>query len=369
MTMAQASTVRSVSDLDTVVDCDVHLTERQEDLIPYLEDPFGKMLSRSGGEDYGYLSNLYPTPGLLTPVTTGKVQSDSVRSPDDVKRGMEMLDTDRVVLTPTQNLYLACVHHDDLAAALATAYNEYLLEQYLDPDAGLYGAVVVAPQKPQRAAEEIEEHADESGIIAAFVPSGGVHPPLGDSQYDPIYEASESAGLPLMMHNAAGTMMKNFPNQFNGLDRYLSAHVPAHAMQHMVNLASMVTRGVPVRYPDLEFVVQEAGIGWIPYFERRFDAEYSGKREDAPMLEKPPSEYIRDQFYFTSQPVEGSSNPNYVQQTVRMFEGENCLMFSSDYPHNDFDSSDELFNLLRSEFDADELANIYGQTAQGVFDF
>jgi hypothetical protein len=172
-----------------------------------------------------------------------------------------------------------------------------------------------------------------------------------------------------MMHNAAGTMMKNFPNQFNGLDRYLSVHVPSHAMQHMVNLASMITKGVPVRHPDLEFVVQEAGLGWIPYFERRFDAEYSGKREDAPMLEKPPSEYLRDQFYFTSQPVEGADDPQYIQHTVRMFGGGERLMFASDYPHLDFDHSDELLRLLRGEFSDEEVAAVYGETAMEVYDF
>lgn len=367
--MGAKTAVRTIDDLDIVIDGDVHLTERQSDIIPYLEEPFNKMLTRSQGEDYGYLSNLYPTPGFLTPVTTGKVQSDTVRSPEDVQRGMEMLNTDRSVLTPTQNLYLSCVHHDDLAAALASAYNEYLLDTYLDPSDGLYGAVVVAPQKPERAAEEIDEHADEDGIIAAFIPSGGVHPPLGDSRYYPIYEAAEAAGLPVMMHNAAGTMMKNFPHQFNGLDRYLSTHVPSHSMQHMVNLASMITRGVPVRYPELDFIVQEAGIGWVPYFMKRFDAEYSGKREDAPMLEKPPSEYIDDQFYFTSQPLEGADDPKYIEYTVRLMNGEQNLMFSSDYPHLDFDNSDELLGLLRGKFTEEEIANIYGETARTVYDF
>lgn len=367
--MAQASTLRSLGDIDTVVDSDVHLTERQSDILPYIEEPFDEMLSRSSGEDYGYLSNLYPTPGFLTPVTTGKVQSDSVRSPDDVRSGMEMLETDRSILTPTQNLYLACVHHDDLAGALASAYNEYLLDTYINPDDGLYGAVVVPPQKPRRGAEEIEKHADEPGIVAAFIPSGGVHPPLGDETYNPIYEAAETAGLPVMMHNAAGTMMKNFPQQFNGLDRYLSAHVPAHAMQHMVNLSSLITKGVPERYSDLEFVVQEAGVGWIPYFMRRFDAEYSGKREDAPMLEQPPSEYIRDQFYFTSQPLEGADDPQYIEHTLRMFDGSENLMFSSDFPHLDFDHSDELLSMLRGKFSDEEISNIYGGTALSVYEF
>lgn len=368
--MTQTERLRSVDDLDVIVDCDVHLTERQEDILPYIGSPFAEMLERNpAGDDYGYLSSFYPSPGFLTPVHTGKVQSDTVRTAEQVKDGMEMLGTDRAVITPTQNLYLGCVQHDELAAALASAYNEFLLDRILEPESGLYGAILVAPQRPDLAAEEIDRLADESGIIAAFVPSGGVSPPLGHRRYDPIYDACERAGLPLMMHNAAGTMMMSFPLQFQGFSRYLSSHVPAHAMQHMTHLSSMLTHGVPVRYPDLEFVIQEAGLGWIPYLMRRFDHEYSAKREDAPLLEQPPSEYLRDQFYFTSQPVEGADDPEYIRSIVSLFGGESNLLFSSDYPHLDFDHSGALFNMLRGQLDDEALANIYGETATEVFDF
>lgn len=368
--MAETETRRleSTAAIDTVVDCDVHLTERQSDFLPYLPEPFDQLLTRSEGDDYGYLSQLYPAPGFLTPVTTGKVQSDSVRSAEDVVRGMDMLGTDRSVVTPTRNLYLSCVQHDDLAAALATAYNDWLLDEILDPDRGLYGAAVVAPQKPEAAAEEIDDRAGEDAVVAAFVPSGGVHPPLGNERYDPIYAAAETNDLPVVMHNAAGTMMMNFPFQFSGFDRYLSTHVPAHAMQHMVNLSDMITQGVPEQF-DVEFVIQEAGLGWIPYFERRFDHEYSAKREDAPMLTGPPSEYIRDQFYFTSQPVEGADDPQYVASMVELMGGDETLLFASDYPHLDFDHSDELLSLLGGKFTDEEIANIYGETALEVFDF
>jgi predicted TIM-barrel fold metal-dependent hydrolase len=260
------------------------------------------------------------------------------------------------------------VQHDDLAAALATAYNDWILDEILDPERGLYGAAVIAPQKPDKAAEEIDDRADEDAIIAAFIPSGGVHPPLGNERYDPIYAAAEASNLPVMMHNAAGTMMMNFPFQFSGLNRYLSTHVPSHAMQHMVNLADIITQGVAEEF-DVDFVVQEAGIGWLPYFTRRFDQEYSAKREDAPMLTKPPSEYIDDQFYFTSQPLEGSDDPKYVASMVEHMNGAETLLFSSDYPHLDFDNSDELLSLLRSKFTNREIENIYGRSALEVFDF
>lgn len=361
-------TARNLDRIDTLVDCDFHLTERQEDFLPYLPDPWDQVFSRSGGDDYGFLSNLYPSAGLVNPITTGKVESDAVRSTADVRRGMELISSDRVVVTPTLNLYLGCVRNEELAAALAHAYNEWILDEILDADDGIYGAMMVAPQRPAASAEEIDDRADESDVAAIFFPGGGISPLAGAETYYPIYEAAEDNGLPIMMHNASGNMMVAFPKAFQHLTRFLSAHTVAHPMIHMCNLADMLTRGVPVRFPDLDFVLQEAGIGYVPYFMRRIDHEYHSKQEDAPMLEKEPSEYVRDNFYFTSQPVEGTGDPEYVQQMARLMGGPETLMFSSDYPHLDFDYTDELMKLLPS-FDDDEMNRIYGQTALGVFDF
>jgi hypothetical protein len=368
-TSASAEAVRSLDDV-SVVDTDFHLTERQEDIVPYLDDPFGSMLGGAGGgDDYGYLGRVYPAHGMVYSVTVGKADSETVRTAADVREGKELIGWDRALATPTQNLYLGAVHHDDLAAALATAYNDWLLDRIVDPDDGLYGAAVVAPQKPVRAAEEVDRLADESAIAGVMIPSGMVDPTLGNEVYDPLYEACERANLPVMMHNAAGTMMNRFPSQWRSLNRALPVHATSHNMMHQVNLADMLTQGVPVRYPDLEFVVQEAGLGWYPYFMRRFDHDYMGAQFDAPLLEKQPSEYLRDQFYLTSQPVEGADDPQYLNQIVRLFGGEESLMFSSDYPHFDFDNTDALLKILRSGFDADELRNIYGDTAREVYRF
>lgn len=368
-TEAQPETVTSLQDLETVVDSDFHLSEQQEDFLPYLPSPFQDMLFHEDSDiPMGYLQDFYPTAGLLTPVATGNVEMNKVRSQKDIVEGKDLLNVDRAIVTPTLNLYLGCVHHDDLAAALATAYNEWVLDEIYNPDKGIYGPVVVAPQKPQKAAEEIEERASEDGVVSVFIPSGGVHPPLGNEQYFPIYEAAEKAGLPVQFHNASGTQMLSFPLQFHGTNRYLSNHAPTHAMIHMTHLTDMITRGVPVRFPDLNFVFQESGLGWVPYMARRLDNEYSEKRSDAPMLEKMPSEYIDDQWYFTSQPVEGAKDPDYIRPIVDLV-GSDSLMFSSDYPHLDFDHSDYLFSALRSNFDPADVANVYGQTGLEIYDF
>ncbi|MFC7157505.1 amidohydrolase family protein [Halomarina halobia] len=354
--------------LEEIVDCDFHLTERQEDFLSYLPEPWSKVFGRRQGDDYGFLSSLYPSAGLVNPITTGKVQSDAVRSRDDVRRGMELIHSDRVVVTPTLNLYLGCVRNEDLAPALAHAYNEWVLDEILDAEEGIYGGAVVAPHRPDRAAEEIDDRANESAVAGVFLPMGGVFPLAGDEKYYPIYEAAEAADLPVMFHSASGNMMSAFPSPFRHLTRFLSAHVVAHPMIHMCTMADMLTRGVPVRFPELKFVVQEAGLGYVPYFMRRFDHEYHSKKEDAPMLEMEPSEYVRRNFYFTSQPVEGTGDPTYVQSIVRLMNGESNLLFSSDYPHLDFDYTDELMKLLPS-FSDEEINNVYGRTALEVFDF
>jgi predicted TIM-barrel fold metal-dependent hydrolase len=363
--------IRSLDDIETVVDTDFHITEKQSDFINYINSPFDKMLlSGNGGGAGDVLGDLYPNAGVFTPLHTGNVDMESVRTKQDVIEGMELLNTDQVVATPTKNLYLSCVQHDELAAALGNAYTEWVLDKIADVNKGIYTPVVVAPQKPNKAAEQIDDKADEDAITAVYVPPSGVHPPLGHEKYHPIYEAAQDADLPLMFHNTSGGgQLFSFPMQFVGHNRYISNHVNTHPFLNMTHMLDIITRGIPERFPDLNFVFQEAGIGYVPYFMRRFDNEYSEKREDVPMLEHPPSEYIRKQFHFTSQPVEGLKDPEYVRDMFRHMKGVDTLMFSSDYPHFDFDNSDQLLQTLRPQLDDDELNAVYGKTAQNIFQF
>lgn len=369
--MTAQDTVTRVPDrmeqLETVVDGDFHLTETEEDFLPYIRDPFHKELG--SGVDHHTHTSLYPSLGMYNSVTRGNTESRSVRTPEDVDEGMSMLQLDRVVMTPSLNLYLQNVFHDELAAAMANAYNEWVLDTLVDPDEGRYATVLVAPQKPTEAAEEIDERADEKGIVGVMFPSGGVNPLPGDSRYFPIYEAAADNDLPIFMHAASGNTMFASPVSYQSFNRSLSIHINSHPVMHMNNIADMVTRGLSVRFPDLKFVIQEGGVGWVPFFLRRFDHEYRNARGDAPMLEKMPSEHILDQFHFTSQPLEGAPHDKeYVRKSVEFMNGAENLMFSSDYPHFDFDNSDELLRMLTG-FDEEAIENIYGQTALDILKF
>lgn len=371
-TMASASKAQSVQDL-FVVDCDVHVTETEEDLVPYLEDPWHSMLNNEHvSNTTPGAGNHYPPAGFLTPMDTGKIQDDTLATQAEIEEFMEMMSVDRTLTTPGVNLLLSCMHNKDLASAFGRAFNEYFLDNILDREKGIYGTAVINPHQPEKAAEEIHDRGDEKEIVGVMLPIGGVKgygPLLGDEKYHPIYEAAEANDLPIVMHNSASAAPQSFPDDYRGSSTLLTVHVGHHPADFLFHLSSILTKGVPERYPDLNFVVQESGIGWVPYWMRRYDDEYSEKREDAPVLQKKPSEYIREQFYFTSQPIEGQDDPEYVAQMIRLFGGEENLMFASDYPHMDFDHTQKVFDLLRGHFEEAEIANMFGETARRVFDF
>jgi predicted TIM-barrel fold metal-dependent hydrolase len=371
MAVTEKSSIKSMEDLDVVVDSDFHLRQNQEQLIPHLPDPWKTMLTSGYNDNLGHHSQLYPAHGMITGTTLGKVEPRSTTTPDEIREGMEKMKADMALLTPGLHLYLNHIHHDQFAVAFMQAYNEWIQADILgqtSEDDGMYPGVIVSSHRPNKSAEEIEKYAAEDRIKFVSFPGGGVFPSLGDQRYWPIYEAAEKHDLPVLIHNAAGDMMFHFPRQYQAFSRFSEVHACAHPFVHMTNLASLVIQGVPERFPDLNFVMQEAGLGWIPYFMRRLDHEYSALTEDAPMLEKLPSEYILDQFFFTSHPVEGTSDPVYVCDVIKHFDGANNLLFASDYPHFDFDEPGHLISRLRGTFSDQEIANIYGETALEVFD-
>ncbi|ESS04553.1 MAG: putative metal-dependent hydrolase [uncultured archaeon A07HR67] len=93
-----------------------------------------------------------------------------------------------------------------------------------------------------------------------------------------------------------------------------------------------------VEYPDLRVAFLEGGYGWVPHFLWRLDKNWKGLRSQVPWLERPPSEYVREQVWFASQPVEEPERPEHHSHLMEMMHAEETLIFASDYPHWDGDS-------------------------------
>jgi len=363
----QEDSLSSVEELDLVVDADAHISERAEQLVPYLEEPYASLFG-AGDEDQANVAvPTYPKDELFRSLG-GKLTWEDVSTAHAEKKAMNRFGLDYVFITPTLNLYLPIFSDERFAHVLAKAYNDFLVAEFLDdgPE-GFMGAITVSPLAPDKAAEEIDRMIDHPEMVGVVMGSTGIFPPLGDRRYEPVYETLVDHDLPLVLHGATGSFISAHPFIKRGLKSYGELHVVSHPFSQMIQITSIVGQGIPERYPELDIVFQEAGIGWIPFTMYRLDNEYTKRRSEFPHLCKRPSEYIKDQFYFTTQPMAEPEETKHLTWMIEMFEGTENLMFSTDFPHYDFDTPEELFNMIRNHFGADAVQNVFGGNAAEVF--
>jgi predicted TIM-barrel fold metal-dependent hydrolase len=131
----------------------------------------------------------------------------------------------------------------------------------------------------------------------------------------------------------------------------------------MVHLTNWIMNGLPERFPKLKVLWIESGLAWLPFMMQRLDNEYMMRSSEAPALKKLPGDYMRDMFY-SSQPME-MTDMGALETTFRMIKAETQLLYSSDYPHWDFDLPSTIYDLPFLNGQAKR--NILGGNAMRVF--
>jgi predicted TIM-barrel fold metal-dependent hydrolase len=99
-------------------------------------------------------------------------------------------------------------------------------------------------------------------------------------------------------------------------------------------MADLVFGGVLERHPRLKVAFLESGIGWVPWFMERMDADFGRLPERVDESEGlktgRPSDYLRSgNCYFACDPDEATLP--YVASVM----GEDTIVYASDYPHWD----------------------------------
>jgi predicted TIM-barrel fold metal-dependent hydrolase len=115
---------------------------------------------------------------------------------------------------------------------------------------------------------------------------------------------------------------------------------------HMI---SLVCEGVPEKFPNLKFAMLGGGVSWVPHLLWRLDKNYKALRSTVPWLKRFPSEYIRDHFLFSMNPLEEAYDPQNMLDLFNMIDAENVLLYSSDYPNRDDGTATNLLNRLSPE--------------------
>ncbi|MBD2863926.1 amidohydrolase family protein [Paenibacillus oceani] len=329
-----------------VIDVDVHNEQNDSALVPYLTEPWKSRVAAGG---IGSVGSGYHSPvGVLrrdaVPPGGGKAGSD----PDHmIKQLIERYDMEYAILTGV--IYnIAATHDADFAAAICSAYNDFLIAEWLGKSKAFKGAMAVSTLDPVLAAREIDRLAGHPDIVEVII-SSAARMPLGQRFYHPIYEAAERNGLPLALHpGAEGAGSTTAPTAAGYPSRYIEWHT-CLSQTFMTHLVSMVCEGVFVKYPNLKVVLIEGGIAWLPGLMWRLDKNYKALRSQVPWLTKLPSEYIREHVFISTQPIEEPDNPQHLIDLFNMIDAENIILYASDYPHWDFDAPTEILKRLSPE--------------------
>lgn len=229
------------------------------------------------------------------------------------------------------------VMNEDMAAAVARAMNDWLRHEWLDKDARLRGSIVVPLQNVEYAVDEIERCAADPRFVQILVLSMG-ESPLGRRHYWPVYAAAERHGLPLCIH--AGSSYHH-PVTSLGWPTYYIEDYLSYSQGFQSQVASLVCEGVFQKFPGLKVVLAESGVTWLPAFLWRLAKFWRGVRTEVPWVDRSPIEIVRDHVRLTTQPFDVAGG-EIVERIIDHLGSDEMLLFSSDYPHWQFDADDIL---------------------------
>jgi predicted TIM-barrel fold metal-dependent hydrolase len=219
---------------------------------------------------------------------------------------------------------------------LAQAVNDYIAAEWVAMDSRLRASIVVPSQYPSAAAAEIDRCAENPAFVQALLLVSG-EVPLGSRHNWPIFEAAARHGLPIVVH--AGSNFRHALTPVGGTQYYFHDYL-SQAPAFQAQLVSLVMEGVFATYPSLKVVFAESGITWLPAILTRLDKFWKGLRAETPWVQSRPSDIVKKHIRFTLQPLDAPRDMAVAMKLWDHIGSDEMILFSSDYPHWQFDGDD-----------------------------
>jgi predicted TIM-barrel fold metal-dependent hydrolase len=355
-----------------IVDVDAHVTETAfwSDIVERIDNDVLRQMAASFREKRG------SPPGLLNhqpgmnyqdvygriPHQVGLMEDTDPGGPHPlvqlVRRAMDSMGIHYQVIFPTPMLLLGMHPQSEVEVALGRAFNRWVTQDVLPQDTRIKGLVYLPFNDPEQSYQVAREFADAPGVIG-FTVTATRNRPVHDNAYMKLYAFLEEIGKPLAFH--AGFHWGD-PSTLQ-LNRFISMHAITFAYYNLIHLTNWVINGLPERFPKLKVIWVESGLAWVPFIMQRLDHEFLMRPSEAPLLKRLPSDYIREMF-FTSQPLE-RTDLALTKSTFDAIHADSQLLYSSDWPHWDFDLPGSITTL--PFLDESAKKNILGLNAARLF--
>jgi predicted TIM-barrel fold metal-dependent hydrolase len=314
------------------IDCDVHPAVPSIDaLLPFLPGHWGEVVLQRGINDLDTASYPQTTPLAARPDWRSNGSKPGSRLDLLQEHALDRWGINAAICNCIYGVWT--LFSADMAAAFARAVNSWLAREWLDRDSRLRASIVLPLQSPEAAVDEIERWAGDKRFVQVLLPVFS-DMPLGNRYYWPIFAAAERHRLPIGIH--AGSSYRN-PITPSGWPSYYVEDYVAQAQGFHAQLASLICEGAFAKFPALKVVFIESGFTWMPAALWRLNKYWQGLRFEIPWVDRPPSEIARDHIRLTLQPVDALPSPTEFQRFVNHMESEDMLLFSTDYPHWQFD--------------------------------
>ena len=280
---------------------------------------------------------------------------------------------------PTIGLYVWMLADPDGGKFSCRVYNDWVYDQLESRSPRFRCAGLIPTWRVEDAIAEVGYVAD-LGLGAVMLPAV-VEPFYNHRSWEPLWDAIDETGLPVVMHQGSGHNMI----WYRGPGATVANLLATQSMGPRA-AAMLATSGVLARHPDLHVVFVEFNVGWLPWLMETIDfynesfARYGttdqmgssrlvGAKGPAkpviyPTLEEKPSFYVRRQVHATFQDDRvGMQNLNIT--------GTGSIMWGSDYPHEEGtypNSRATVDRLCAGVAEGDALA-IFRENAATVFGF
>lgn len=206
------------------------------------------------------------------------------------------------------------------------AYNEHAAQLQKESGGRLLPQILLPLWDIKLAVAELircHESFGMTGIVMTDSPELWQLPTLSESYWEPLWDEAQARGLPINFHIGGGASIGSL---WAGMDdpTAIAAMSSLADITNMRCIVNLIFSGLLDRYPDLNFVSVESGMGWIPFLLEL--GEYQIGQNGVTSLSLTPLEYFQRQIYAS---YWFESDVAYAVQRL----GPDNLMFETDFPH------------------------------------